>query len=366
MGIKVACSCGAQFMAKDELAGQSVKCPKCGGALRIPRATSPSTPATFAVACPCGRTYQVQPSMAGRPVKCNACGQQFVIPQAPAAIRTSPAPAFIPTSQPLQGAGPLDNLGDMSSFGSPTLGTSAAPNVVLPQTAYGMPGPTARPKTKKRAISKSALVSIGIGSIVLFAIVGIAIATFMFFPFSARYSTPEAVWDAQKKATASKDWKTLYNTFTPESQEQLVGGVALIAQLLATRDEGMTALMKKHGVESATSALNPSSPGGFAQVLGQMQEQMKKASNSIKNKQAFFVDVMEYFADKGEEFQNQMGGQKAAMIPESLALKDVVIEGDAARGTQTINLMGRSMEMPVAFRKIDGSWLIHNAAPSPG
>ena len=36
MPIKVSCSCGAAFAAKDELAGKTVKCPKCQQPLAIP------------------------------------------------------------------------------------------------------------------------------------------------------------------------------------------------------------------------------------------------------------------------------------------------------------------------------------------
>ncbi|MDX1943809.1 MAG: hypothetical protein SFU86_00260 [Pirellulaceae bacterium] len=38
MPIKVACACGAAFAAKDELAGRTVKCPKCQQPLKIPAA----------------------------------------------------------------------------------------------------------------------------------------------------------------------------------------------------------------------------------------------------------------------------------------------------------------------------------------
>ena len=37
MPIKVACRCGQQFAAKDELAGKTVKCPQCSQPLTIPR-----------------------------------------------------------------------------------------------------------------------------------------------------------------------------------------------------------------------------------------------------------------------------------------------------------------------------------------
>ena len=37
MPIKAACQkCGQSFNARDELAGKTVKCPKCGGALKVP------------------------------------------------------------------------------------------------------------------------------------------------------------------------------------------------------------------------------------------------------------------------------------------------------------------------------------------
>jgi len=36
MPIQVACQCGQRFAAKEELAGKTVKCPKCGSPLAIP------------------------------------------------------------------------------------------------------------------------------------------------------------------------------------------------------------------------------------------------------------------------------------------------------------------------------------------
>lgn len=44
MPIKVSCSCGQSFAAKDEMAGKTVKCPKCKQPLTIPRAGSAGRP----------------------------------------------------------------------------------------------------------------------------------------------------------------------------------------------------------------------------------------------------------------------------------------------------------------------------------
>lgn len=40
MPIQVACQCGQRFVAKDQLAGKQVKCPKCGNALVVPSQAS--------------------------------------------------------------------------------------------------------------------------------------------------------------------------------------------------------------------------------------------------------------------------------------------------------------------------------------
>jgi len=44
MAIKVQCSCGKAFAAKDELAGKTVKCPGCQKPLKIPGASAPAKP----------------------------------------------------------------------------------------------------------------------------------------------------------------------------------------------------------------------------------------------------------------------------------------------------------------------------------
>jgi len=362
MSIKATCHCGAQFMAKPELAGKAVTCPTCSQMFQVPRAAVPApSQSTFQVACPCGRTYQVPLAMAGRPVQCKACGQQFVVPQAPAAMRQA-ATRVAPTPDPLASAGPLDNLGDLSSFGGSYGASMPAANFPAQSPAsapYGAHGAIVRPARKKQGGNKTKIVSIVLGSLVTLAILGIAVGTFVFFPFSTRYATPEAVWEAQKKATENQDWKTLYNTLTPETRDRMASGIAFIALMAGGADESMAAIVKKHGLKSQTTATDTSSPAGLTQMFSQLQQQMESAADSIEDKESFFVDVMAYFAEKGEEMQGQMGNQQMTMMTASQELKDVVIDGDRARGTQTISVMGNTVNVPIEFRQIDGSWLIH-------
>jgi predicted amidophosphoribosyltransferase len=42
MPIKLACTCGKKFTAKDSLAGKTVKCPNCGRPLTVTAAASPA------------------------------------------------------------------------------------------------------------------------------------------------------------------------------------------------------------------------------------------------------------------------------------------------------------------------------------
>ncbi len=105
MAISVQCQCGQQFQAKDQLAGKTVKCPRCQNALQIPTAAVDT--ATIPVSCDCGASLQAKPHMAGKMVKCPQCSQpiHIEVPQTPApAEPKSAAQAHRPTAQPSAGS----------------------------------------------------------------------------------------------------------------------------------------------------------------------------------------------------------------------------------------------------------------------
>ncbi len=78
MSIKAAaCTCGAEFNVKDELAGKRAKCPKYGEASTI---TDPKAATKLIrVTCQCGKVVNAKRSLAGKQVKCPACGQALEI-----------------------------------------------------------------------------------------------------------------------------------------------------------------------------------------------------------------------------------------------------------------------------------------------
>ena len=126
MAIIVACQCGLQFRAQQDLAGSRVQCPSCGGPLTVPAQavsrptaspTSASSLGPIIVSCLCGGSFKAKASMAGTRAACPACGRPLDIPSASA---TSDDPLF------------SDDINDLmsQSMRAPTLGTQST---VLPR-----------------------------------------------------------------------------------------------------------------------------------------------------------------------------------------------------------------------------------------
>lgn len=363
-------------MAKDELAGRLVRCPKCGKNFLVPTAakaaSQPVSTATYQVACACGRTYQVQPSMAGRKVQCNACHCQFIVPHPPGSQRRAVA-ASQPAPDPFAGLGPLDNLGDLSGFGDPLGGTFPPTNTAQAPTygsSYGMSATTSGTKKKKRPINKKTIQLIVLGAVSAVAILSIGFAAFTVYPMFAGYRSPQAVWEANRKAMMNEDWKTMYDTMAPTAQEQMVGGVTMLNQMVANQDPKLAEILKRHGVEPAAQP-DMSTFEGFA-AFEKSGEKMKQTASGIKDKRGYFVEIMKYFSERGQEQIKAMGKEdlakklKAEMKSalEAATLKDVEINGDQARGKQTMTANGRTIETPIVFERVEGSWRMHPAGLS--
>ncbi|MBI2477347.1 MAG: hypothetical protein HYV60_01455 [Planctomycetia bacterium] len=75
--------CGQRFMADEDLAGKVVKCPMCTRPITVavPGGSQVVTP-QIEVTCGCGQQFVATRDLAGRKVKCTACGSTIVVPQA--------------------------------------------------------------------------------------------------------------------------------------------------------------------------------------------------------------------------------------------------------------------------------------------
>jgi hypothetical protein len=118
MVIKVHCSQGHSIVCKDELAGQTGKCPKCGEKVKVPGEPSPPPPAqdTIVFLCPNGHRLNGPASLQGRPGQCPHCNARFVIPdysepdEDAGVTIVSKAPWTPENAQPIESLAPLESL----------------------------------------------------------------------------------------------------------------------------------------------------------------------------------------------------------------------------------------------------------------
>lgn len=83
MVIKVRCPQGHSIACKDEMAGQTGKCPKCGEKIKVPgepAAVTPPDDDSIVFLCPNGHKLNGPASLQGRPGQCPHCQARFVIP----------------------------------------------------------------------------------------------------------------------------------------------------------------------------------------------------------------------------------------------------------------------------------------------
>jgi hypothetical protein len=82
MSVQVVCRCGSRFLAEDRLLGKQVPCPECGAALPIPAPSAVkaagsrarSGDAATVVVCRCGGRFQARSDLIGKTVRCPQCG----------------------------------------------------------------------------------------------------------------------------------------------------------------------------------------------------------------------------------------------------------------------------------------------------
>jgi hypothetical protein len=108
---------------------------------------------------------------------------------------------------------------------------------------------------------------------------------------TASYATPQEVFDAQQKAVADKDWATILATVTPESQEAMVGGIAVAAAQVAATDRQMAEVLKKYGIRAEKFRLTPAElqGGNVAELTKRMLEKRAQLLPLIADKPRFFV-----------------------------------------------------------------------------
>ena len=174
-------------------------------------------------------------------------------------------------------------------------------------------------------------------------------------------ATPDATFEAMKKAAAKGDWTAMVAHTTPESQDVMIGGLTLMTQFAsalggpdeAAKMKPVTELLTKHGVnvdikDDAKPAFPPPSP---EEAEKKQKEMMKKMTANVKNKPACIGEVMATLEKSGDK---KIADSNKEILDSKLS--DVKIEGDVAKGKLTVTKDGKEKTEDVEFKKINGKW----------
>ena len=175
-------------------------------------------------------------------------------------------------------------------------------------------------------------------------------------------ATPDATFEAMKKAAAKGDWAAMVAHTTPESQDVMIGGLAIMTQFAsalggpdeAAKMKPVTELLTKHGVNMDTKLddAKPTVPPPTPEEAEKKQrEAIKEMTANVKNKPACIGEVMAALEKSG----NKKAADSTKEILDS-KLSDVKIEGDVAKGKLTVTKDGKEKTEDVEFKKIKGKW----------
>jgi len=161
---------------------------------------------------------------------------------------------------------------------------------------------------------------------------------------AAVYETPQAAFDAFKKATKDDDWKVAAALMSPESQSMIAAGFTIGASFMTMADEEkgkeLKKLLAKHGVDLEAEPEPGDEPAGPEALTA-----------PIKDLPAFIGEIVAWM-DKQKD-----GADKG--FPEMGELGEVSVDGESA----TASVSTERGPQPIEFRRVNGSWLIHLPMP---
>jgi hypothetical protein len=178
------------------------------------------------------------------------------------------------------------------------------------------------------------------------------------------YKTPQAVFDAAKKAAEKSDLKAIIQTHSDDNRD-LAAGMMLILGAYGTQlgpavaktDEdkakikkidavltryGVTPEMAKHAIVLAKE-MNGKQPSESLPPL-------RKLLEPVKDRAGLVADMMVLTDDKGGDPFDDLKTAK---------LQEVKVDGDVARGSVLVTKDGAEKTEPIVFRKEHGGWKIH-------
>ncbi len=163
-------------------------------------------------------------------------------------------------------------------------------------------------------------------------------------------SSPEGVFENFKTAMKSKDYKSGFAQMTPDSQDMMLGGLAMAMSMGFGIDPEKAAdaqkVVEKYGVKK----MDPTKiqPGQDPRTM------VKETIADVKDKPACFADMMSWM-------ETNASGKDRAEKMEAYShaeLSDLKTAGDTATANVKVKRNGEENSSPMSFKKIDGSWYI--------
>jgi hypothetical protein len=179
------------------------------------------------------------------------------------------------------------------------------------------------------------------------------------------YRTPQEVFEAAKKALQKEDMKGFCATLTDDSRDAFAGVMVLMPMMvkgfakfapedkqkeLLAKLKPLEDVMTKHGLtEEALNKMKGEKPAGKGPEA--MKQALKQLVAPVKDRCAFIAEMV-------AAFKKVDGKAKEGPIDIKGELKDVMIDGDKAKGVIVGTKDGKEKRDPIEFRKIAGSWKI--------
>jgi hypothetical protein len=178
-------------------------------------------------------------------------------------------------------------------------------------------------------------------------------------------ATPQAVFENFKTATQAKDYQKASAQTTPESQDMLLGGIAVVMRMMAMFDPNQGAevqkILDKHGVEKLDMNAPPDTKDPKAM--------MTRMVSGVKDKPACIGELMAWMEKNGNK-KTDGGAMTFGPGPDAdkfadATLEDVKIDGPSATGTIKSKKANDKMHDEAKFKKIGELWFIDFASMMP-
>ncbi len=172
-------------------------------------------------------------------------------------------------------------------------------------------------------------------------------------------ATPEETFKTAKTALEKEDWKGLCDCMTKESQDMMAGGVAMVGVMM----QAFASFGGDEGVKEAEKIKETLDKHGLTEdFLKKLEEKdepedpmaaMKIVLEPVKDRPQFIADMIAALQSMSDKDKYE-----ESPIPKDVALKDVKIDGDSATGTVEFERKGKKESDEIAFKKVDGKWLL--------